>query len=262
MAEFNSFGEWTYREFYYNKTILRDYVDKALDVFLAIGKNPEICLPEKSIWYLQHFHHGYLRRMRGEGVESALPTLLAAFGAWLGNRFDLLVQSQSVFHVVDSYAAGPEDAFDKFYELFECFRQSETTSENVPERKFVKKDRVQNEPKADICGMLRLIRKRPEMWVGYPHFSGVHAYLVGYEGAGGDLGLPKTADEKLYGDFKQWIEKSKFPKGKPRPWFKLILFHSSHDSGFTPSGAYSVFFDLLDDFAKEIGRPGLFEVLR
>lgn len=241
-------------------------MDKALEVIWKIRRNPEIYLPERSIWYLQHFIHGYLRRLQEEGLESELSKILGSFGTWLSYYFNLLVQSQSVYHIVDSYSVGSEDAFNNFYMLFEQFSQRHETAMGKPasEREFVplvQAGHRQNESKKDICEVLRLIRKRPELWVCYPHFSGVHAYLIGYERAGSDLGLPKEPDEKLYDDFKQWVEKVRFPEGKPRPWFKLIKVYSSSDCGSTRFSAYTAFFDLLDDFAKEIGRAGLFEVL-
>ena len=210
-----------------------------------------------------HFKDGYLRRMREEGLESGLPGILGKFEAWLGDHFNVPIQSQSAFHLVDSYAAGSSDAFDKFYELFGRFSADyAATDDRLPDDSPTEQTQrhvVPREPKNDLCGILRLIRKNPAMWIGYPHFSGVHGFLIGYEGAGRDIGLLTTPGEQIFDDFKLWIEKTRFPRGKPRPWFKLITFHSSNDSGFTRHGAYVVFFDLLDEFARELGQPSFFE---
>ena len=77
-------------------------MDKVRAVFLAIKEKPESYLPEKSIWALRDFLSGYSARMSMEGHNSQMGSLYRAFQVWLGDRLDLLVQSQSVYDVVFS----------------------------------------------------------------------------------------------------------------------------------------------------------------
>jgi len=233
-------------------------VDKVLEILLAVKRDPRQ-LPEKSIWALQHFLSAYYTRIRMENLDSTINSLFRSFETWLGDHFGVMVQSQSIYGVIDSYSDGPEDGLNNFFVLFEQFQNNREATTNHGEETVP----VQDIPKKDICEILRLIRRRPELYVGYPHFAGVHAYLAGHERAGEDLGLSKTADEKLYDDFKQWVEGSEreqYPNRKPRPWFKVVRFYSFHDCGLGRTSAYSVFFNFLDKFAKTRGCPGLFEI--
>jgi hypothetical protein len=190
-----------------------------------------------------------------EGLESEMNSLIRGFQVWLDDHFSVRAGSRSVFHVVDSYSSGPEGALWNFYALFEQFQKA------VAPTPIENRISMAGIPKVDLSQMLRSIRERPALYVGYPHFSGVHTYLAGHRRAGKDLGLPRTLDEKLFDEFKLWIEKEKLNGGKPRPWFKLVGFCSFHDcGGLSSRSTYSVFFELLDEFAAKIGQPSLFKV--
>lgn len=232
-------------------------MDKVLDVFWAIRRDPVHYLQEESIWSLQHFLKGYSARIWMQGHASQMSALFREFAQWLEDRFQIQVNSHSVYEVVNSYARGPEHALDMLYALFEEFydgREKEASAETTA------CTMDQALPLQDVCEIIRAIRKRPELYIGYPHFDGVRAYLDGHGKAGTDLGLAWTPDEQLFDDFKQWVEGSRWQQGKPRPWFKLVRFCAFYDCGLKQGSAYSVFFDLLDEFAAKIDRQGLFNV--
>src|SRR5713226_6251373 len=101
---------------------LRNGMDKVREVFLAIRQDPASYLPERSVWALRDFLSGYSARVSMEGFDSEMSSIYRRFETWLGNHFNLLVQSQSVYQVVYSYSAGPEDALINFFILFEQFQ--------------------------------------------------------------------------------------------------------------------------------------------
>lgn len=232
-------------------------MDKVLDVFWAIRRDPVHYLQDESIWPLRHFLDGYSIRMRMQGHTSEMPALIRAFQLWLEEHFGIKAQSHCVYEVVDSYSYGPGHALNMFYSLFEQFYESHTKKRPTETEARAP---GQGPPFQDVPDILRSIRQRPELYIGYPHFDGVRAYLSGHERAGMDLGLPKTPDEQLFDDFKRWIEAGRWQKGQPRPWFKLVRFLCFHDCGLSRGSAYSVFFNLLDEFAAKVGREGLFAV--
>ena len=235
-------------------------MDRATETLWTIKQKPEDYLPERSIWDLQHFLSAYYTRLLTEGLTSEINSVFKKFEAWLGDHFKILVQSHSVYEIVDSYSNGPEDALRNFYALFEQFQVDSAIPRTASGAATEALSYKLRPPKVDLAEILRRIRKRPQLYIGYPHLAGVHAYLTGHQRAGRDLRLPQTRDQGVYEDFKRWIEQDKFPHGRPRPWFKLIRFHSAHDCGSTRGSAYSVFFELLDEFADKIGAPDLFQV--
>lgn len=230
-------------------------MDIVLENFWKIRENPDDYLPERSLWALRGFRRGYSGRARMEGLETRLGQLFSGFQSWLENHFSIGISTpRSVYHIVDSYSSGPEDAFMRFFALFEQYVSGISTSldENKNSRR--------RPEKYDLFEVIRSIRKRPELYLGYPHFSGIHVDLSGHERAGIDLGLPKTPEEQFYDEFKLWIVSEKYPGGMPRPWFKLIHYHSFHDCGISTTSAYAVFFELLDEFAEKKGRASLFKI--
>src|SRR5215469_797944 len=234
-------------------------MDRAAEILWAIKRKPEDYLPEKSIWDLKHFLSAYYTRLLNEGLASELNSVFKRFEVWLGHHFEILVQSNSVYEIADSYSNGPEDALRNFYALFEQFQVDSAIPRIVSGAETESLSTKLRSPKVDLAELLREIRKRPHLYIGYPHLAGVHAYLTGHQRAGSDLRLPQTRDEGVYEDFKRWVERDRFPRGRPRPWFKLIRFHSAHDCGSTRGSAYSVFFELLDQFAEKMGSPALFQ---
>lgn len=228
-------------------------MDRVLDTFWKISEHPDDYLSERSIWLLRAFLSGYSTRMSMENVESALRPLYGEFRLWLNNHFSIQDSSQDIYHIVDSYAAGPRDAFDTLYLLFQQFQK-----ESI--RPSLADSGAAYAQKLDLCQLIRALRQRPELYLIYPHFSGAYSYLEGFQRAGRDLCLLASPSDILFDQFKAWVEGVKFPGGRPRPWFKLILFHSFYDCGKSRSSAYFVFFELLDEFAETNGRKDLFSV--
>jgi len=106
--------------------------------------------------------------------------------------------------------------------------------------------------------IVKAIREGPGMYLGHATFLGCCSYLAGDERASRDLELPSDEGRAVYRDFQLWVERQK-NSGLPRPWFKGIEFWSGGiDCGHTSNGAFAVFFKWLDQYAEQIGRPGLF----
>jgi hypothetical protein len=220
-------------------------MDRVVETLWAIRKSPDDYLPERSIWALGHFLTGYKVRCCMEGAESEINPLIRRFQAFLDDHFSIQAGSRSVFLAVDSFSKGPEDALWNFYRLFEQFL---TAKAGYPTSSEFRNFEI---PKEDLFALLRKIRERPELYVGYPHFLGVHAHIAGHLRAGADLGVDKTHDEVLFEDFKGWIEREKLSDGSPRPWFKLIEFRNFHDCGGTsPRSRYSDFFNFLTNLPR------------
>ena len=85
---------------------------------------------------------------------------------------------------------------------------------------------------------------------------------MGHERCYQDLGLPIDEDRAFFGDFQKWVESEKSRSAQTRPWFKVIQFWSGGvDWGTSEkSGAFSLFFHWLDQFAEIKGKEGLFRV--
>jgi hypothetical protein len=229
-------------------------MDRVVDVFWAIEQSPMDYLPERTIGALWHFLSGYSGRLRMQGIDSNLRHLYSPFQDWLEKKYELLPTTSSVYAIVDSISDGPESALADFYMLFKEFQKDHATIQSriVPETVSV--------PIIDLCELLRMIRRTPALYVGFPHFSGVCAHIMGHLRAGRDVGILKTPDEVLFESFTYWIENQWRQGNDTRPWYKRVRFASFHDCGFSPNGAFTVFFKLLDEFAAKIERPGLYEV--
>ena len=228
--------------------------DLVLDTFWKIGERPSDYLPEKSIWTLKDFLHAYSSRVAMMQIPSRLDSLYGEFHPWLTRYFSIASSTQSVYSIVDSFSSGTEESFESFFSLFRDFYAEASVRAIEPQRSGPFPNRC------DVLELIRSIRRRPELFLGYPHLSGLNAYLCGYERAGADLGLPKTPADIFFDEFRKWIVEDKFPGGRPRSWYKLILFWSLHDCGATSSSAYTFFFVLLDEYATKSGRPGAFEI--
>jgi len=230
-------------------------MDKVLETFWRIFEQPDEYLSDRSIWMLSSFLTGYSTRMSMENVESALDHLYGDFRVWLNDHFSIQNSSQSVYHIIDSYSTGSENSFETFYMLFGKFYKEPSIHPRVTDLGPAYAQ------KRDLFELIRLFRQKPDLYLGYPHFSGAYSYLSGFQRAGRDLTLPASSEEVFYEEFKTWIERVKFPVGKPRPWFKLIQFYSFHDCGTSKSSAYAVFFELLDEFAEAKTRKDLFSII-
>jgi hypothetical protein len=216
-------------------------MERILELFLAIKKDPERYLPEKSVFDLREFLTGYVGRVSREGIQTRSGWFREGFSRWLGERFGDNDRVFSPYRVVASYSNGSADALDRYIELFHEFADSVAGVEETCSADAL----PPSVERLGLCELLRWVRKRPALYLIYPHFSGLHALISGYRYGGIDLGLAET---------------EKFSSRNPRPWFRLINLHSFHDGGSSDGGAYHLFFSLLDEFATKIGRPGLFDV--
>jgi hypothetical protein len=96
------------------------------------------------------------------------------------------------------------------------------------------------------------------MYLGTATFFGCCSFLVGDELASRDLHLPVDDSRNVFDGFKQWVETEK-NRALPRPWFKVISFWSRDlDCGHVKSGAFSRFYDWLDEYAGIVGQHNLF----
>lgn len=227
--------------------------DLLLDTFWRIGESPGDYLPDKSIWTLREFLSAYSTRIAMMQSDSQLTDLFGHFHPWLIHHFSIQSSTQSVYAIVDSFSADSRDSLGYFFDLFRLF-YAEVPAETITSRRS-----TPYPAERDLFEVIKSIRMRPDLYLGYPHLAGINAYLHGYDRAGLDLGLSKTPADIFFDGFKEWIVYKKFPGGRPRLWHKLIQFWSLHDCGASGSSAFGLFFELLDAYAREAGKPGIFE---
>jgi hypothetical protein len=223
-------------------------------LFEQIKAAPLSYLPERSLSAFHWFLSGYTSRIAMETAESQdFRFPIREFEEWLCARFGMPRGALGAFQIVLSYSFSEEEALQTFFSLFEEFEKSASAVERS--HKSVQL------PKYDLVPLLREIRKQPALYIGHACFSGISGYLAGHLQAGKDLGLPMTSDEELFSRFKQWVETTKNRAKAHRHWYKIISFYSGDcDCGHVPSGAFSIFYRWLDEFASEIGIPDAFRL--
>jgi len=87
---------------------------------------------------------------------------------------------------------------------------------------------------------------------------GACSFLMGEGKAHQDLGLPTDEGRQLFDSFERWVEENK-NLAQSRPWFKIVWFWSGGlDRGGVENGAFRLFCKWLDEYAAQVGRPGLF----
>jgi hypothetical protein len=217
----------------------------------AIRLNPLDYLPEASLQALQHFRSGYGFRCAMEGSPYDREFDRVGFWDWLAERYHLKgARAIDAFTVISSFSANEAEAFHKYFELLEEFCATQPARVPTPEPK---PDRM------DFAGLLKAIRQRPAMYLGYPSFRALRAYLAGDDRAYRDLQLSEDEGRNLIRGFSDWIEGEK-NNALARPWFKVIEFWSGGmDCGHDPkAGAFSLFFRWLDAYAANVGRPEFF----
>jgi hypothetical protein len=171
------------------------------------------------------------------------------FWEWLASRFQLRgADSIGDTTIVSSFSASDVDASYSYFALLDEFLRL------VPPRS--QPDNLASK-RMNFVETLRTIRERPAMYLGGPTFFGCCSYLMGDELAYRELQLPLDESRVVFDGFKQWVETEK-NRALPRPWFKVISFRSMGDCGHTKSGAFSLFYEWLDQYASEMGEPEVF----
>ncbi len=225
----------------------------------AIKIDPLAYLPERSPMLLRHFLAAYVARHTAQSVSSRVSEMFRPFEQWLCDRYSLSAGSRDAFDIISSYSDGTENAFANFFVLFAEFEDA-YFHVRPPGGKVSRQPLSPQEERRDVVELIRAVRQRPELHIGFPHFTGFHAYLNGHQAAGRDLGLPLSEGDGLFDKFKHWVEQTK-NHAKPRPWSKVIQFQSPCDCGHTAVGAYCTFLNWLDQFAQQSGKPDLFKNL-
>jgi hypothetical protein len=217
----------------------------------AIRENPLFYLPDVSLKALMHFRNGFSIRCMMEGKPHDWQFDRKEFWEWLTSRFQLHgADSIGDTTIVSSFSASDVDAFHNYFALLDEFLRK-VPPRNQPDNPASKR--------MNFVETLRAIRERPAMYLGGPTFFGCCSYLMGDELAYRELQLPMDEGRVVFDGFKQWVETEK-NRALPRSWFKVISFWSMADCGHTKSGAFSVFYEWLDEYASERGEPEVFRV--
>jgi hypothetical protein len=218
----------------------------------SIRENPLSYLPEVSLKAFGHFRNGYISGCAMEGKQCSLEFDARKYWEWLNERFQLSgAGAIGDISIVSSFSANDTEAFHKYFSLLDEFLHLEHAGDlNNRHLKIEKRNFVET---------IKAIRERPAMYLGSSTFLGLCSYLMGDEHAHRDLKLPVDDGRIVFDGFKQWVETEK-NRALPRPWFRVISFRSMGDCGHTQSGAFSIFYKWLDQYASKTGKPKLFHV--
>jgi hypothetical protein len=221
-------------------------------VLSTIRENPLDYLPEVSLMVFWQFWRGYDFRCAMEMRPHDWQFDRRAFTEWLARRFEVYqAMTLNDIDIVCSFTSNEVDAFHRYFDLLEEF----TELKDLEYRYIMPK----LEPKT-LTQIIKDIRERPSIYLGAPAFRPCYSYLIGDESAYKDLQLPINEDRVTFENFKEWVETKK-NQAQPRPWYKVISFWSGGlDCGHTSNGAFSIFYKWLDEYASEIGQPGLFSI--
>lgn len=220
-------------------------------LLIEIRRDPLAYLPEVSLSAFGHFRSGYGFRCAVEGAPHDWQFDGRAFWEWLAAKYQLKgADALNDISIVSSFSENDAQALEKYFELLEEFSHEHPT--NVP--------RLKAKPEhLDFTELLKAIRRRPPLYLGHASFRALRAYLMGDSRACRDLQLPDDDGRKLFREFTTWVEVEK-NRGLRRPWYKVIEFWSGGvDCGHNPkSGAFTLFFHWLDQYAEKVGRPAFF----
>ena len=196
-----------------------------------------------------HFRNGYAIRCTMEGKLHDWQFDRKEYWNWLTSRFQVRdADSIGEIGIISSFCANDVDAFYTYFTLLEEFLQlghAPRHQENpAPKQKC-------------FAEIVKSIRERPGMYLGSSTFFGCYSYLSGDERAYQDLQLPADNTRAVFDGFKQWVEIEK-NRALPRPWFKVITFRSMGlDCGHVSGGAFSRFYDWLDEYAEKVVQPNI-----
>jgi len=227
-----------------------------LNILNAIRQTPLNYLPEVSLTALELFESGYRHRCRQQGhsVEDDLGGNWRQFDAWIRERFGVGPSHFHVISIVRSFSANDYEAFHNYFSLRDEFLKLYPAQSEAPNPALSVKC-------SNLIELLQSIRERPAMYVGIISFRRCCLYLMGDERAYKDLGLTLGEDRHIFSDFKLWVQEKKNKAYLPRPWYAIISYYGTGgDCGHTNTGAFALFYDWLDEFASEIGKPELFQV--
>jgi hypothetical protein len=222
----------------------------------AIRKQPLKYLPEISLSALHFFQSGYWLRCQFEdcSFDDDLNDLSREFDTWIRSRFGLGNSTAfNVYTIIASYSANDFEAFHDYFALRDEFLSS--ASKPVATRKP-----PVNAERVTLVQLLKKIRERPPLYLGDTSFRKCYLLLMGDERAYSDMGLAPGEDRKLFAEFKNWVQKEKNKAVRPRSWHAIIsIYGSQGDCGHVKHGAFSLFYEWLDEFSSSIGRPELFQ---
>ena len=225
-----------------------------MNLMNAIREEPLKYLPEVSLMALWMFHQGYAFRyyMEGHSLEDDIDH--QEFDSWIRARFGVGRSYFNIIAVVRSFAASDAEAFHDYFALRDEFLET-TDAHEKPAKKTLAEERVNQ------VDLLKKIRERPPLYLGTTSFRNCYFFLMGEERAYADLGLPFGDDRKIFSEFKNWVETHKNKAGRQRPWYVIVSYYGTGcDCGNTVTGAFTLFYRWLDEFATAYGQPNLFRV--
>jgi hypothetical protein len=217
----------------------------------AIRDSPHEYLAEPSLDALRHFQGGYWHRMVTEGKTENWGQTRWAFHKWLCGRFHLqYAESTADTTIVTSFSSSQADAFQMYFALLEEYL---SVAGPIDEAQAIEVERM------DFAQMMVAIRQRPALYLGRATFLGFSSYLMGDERACMDLKLSAEESRRIFKEFQAWVEREKSHSSLRRPWFKVIEYCAwGIDCGHTNRGAWSIFWEWLDEYTGSIGQPNLF----
>ncbi|HEY3767075.1 MAG TPA: hypothetical protein VGN44_00235 [Candidatus Angelobacter sp.] len=225
-----------------------------MHLFDAIRKDPLNYLPEVSLTALDFFYQGYSFRYYTEGHSLEDNFDHQEFDSWIRARFGVSRSYFDIFSIIGSFAANDTEAFHDYFTLRDEFLQTANISERGEMLQW------HAEP-TNLIDLLKKIRERPALYVGTVSFRKCYLFLTGENRAYSDLGLPIGDDRKIFAEFKDWVEQQKNKASRPRPWHVMVSYYGTGcDCGNIESGAFTLFYRWLDEFATIHGQTNLLQV--
>ena len=96
----------------------------------------------------------------------------------------------------------------------------------------------------DLYDLLYAIKEKPAMYLGTPSVSSLFMFLIGYNFARREQGIPITAQEQTFLEFQPWLQQ-RFSLSTSASWARIILLYAADEAQ-----GFSLFFDLLTEFVQ------------
>ncbi|MEE3719805.1 hypothetical protein V2H45_23975 [Tumidithrix elongata RA019] len=101
----------------------------------------------------------------------------------------------------------------------------------------------------DLYDLLHAIKEKPAMYLGSPSVSNLFIFLIGYNFARREQGIPITTQEQKFLEFQPWLQQ-RFSLSTSASWARIILLYAVDEvQGFW------LFFDLLTEFLQQSISP-------
>ncbi len=227
------------------------------EAFWYIRENPSEYLTEKSLSPFNAFWFGYEWRYKVESKAYRGFDLLDGFHEFMCEKFRVPT-NRSSYKIAEFYSKNKAEAFDLWFNSLEEFlsNKDETT---VLAKYYVKRRETDETNVAirevDFFTLLKVILKRPEMYVGRKSFTLITSLISGWLRATEDFDFEESKQEKIYKDFHKYIEAKPFwlratgySDLPPTPtWDKIIWFRTAHVS--MEEKALETFAEYFDEFA-------------